>query len=100
MSILMALTRDEIRDIAHLARLNLSEEELERFRPQLEAILGYVESLNGLDLESVEPTTHVLSVADRLRPDAIEPGLDAQEADANAPDTKAGHIRVPRILEE
>jgi aspartyl-tRNA(Asn)/glutamyl-tRNA(Gln) amidotransferase subunit C len=96
----MALTRDQILDIAHLARLNLSEEELERFRPQLEAILGYVESLNSLDLASVEPTTHVLSVPERLRSDNLEAGLTPEEATANAPESKAGHVKVPRILEE
>ena len=96
----MALTRNEVEAIAHLARLNLSDEELERFRPQLEAILGYVENLSQLDLSQVEPTTYVLSVSDRFRDDKIEPGLPAGELEANAPDFKAGAVRVPRILEE
>jgi aspartyl-tRNA(Asn)/glutamyl-tRNA(Gln) amidotransferase subunit C len=53
----MALTRKEVEALAHLARLNLTPEELERFGGQLEAILGYVERLNGLDLSNMEPTT-------------------------------------------
>ena len=96
----MALTRKEIEAIAHLARLNLSQEELERFAPQLEQILGYVESLGALDLAQVEPTTYVLDITNRFRKDEIHPGLSPEEVEANAPEFKAGSVRVPRILDE
>ena len=80
----MALTRKDVEAIAHLARLSLTEAELARYGAQLEAILGYVESLNKLPLEGVEPTTHV----------------SPAEVEAMAPEFRAGSVRVPRILEE
>lgn len=96
----MALTQKEIEAIAHLARLNLSQEELDRFGPQLEQILGYVESLGALDLAKVEPTTYVLDITNRFRKDETRPGLRPEEVEANAPEFKAGSVRVPRILDE
>ncbi len=97
----MALTSKDVEAIAHLARLNLTPDELHRFGTQLEAILGYMETLNKLDLEGVEPTTHILSsVTNRYREDTIRPGLTSDDVAANAPDFKAGSVRVPRILEQ
>ncbi len=96
----MALNRKDVEGIAHLARLSLTEAELERFGAQLEAILGYVESLNKLPLEGVEPTTHVSPATDRTRPDQPAPGLAQADVAAIAPEFKAGSVRVPRILEE
>ena len=96
----MALTKKEVEALAHLARLNLTGEELERFGGQLEAILGYVDRLNGLDLSGVEPTTHVQPVTDRVREDRPEQGLTPADVAANAADFKAGSVRVPKILEE
>ena len=96
----MALTREETAKIAHLARLALTPEELDRFGKQLEAILGYVETLNKLDLKGVEPTAHVLTVTDRDRPDAITPGLTPDDLAANAPEFRHGMVRVPRIMED
>ncbi len=95
----MALTRKNVEDIAHLARLNLTTEELERYGTQLEAILGYVEMLNQLDLEGVEPTTQVLALCDRMRKDEPQPGLTPEDVEAIAPEFKAGSVKVPRILE-
>jgi len=96
----MALTRKEVEAIAHLARLSLTEAELEKYGAQLEAILGYVESLNKLPLEGVEPTTHVSPATDRTRTDNPAPGLTQAEVGAIAPEFRAGSVRVPRILEE
>jgi len=96
----MALTRKDVEAIAHLARLSLTEAELARYGAQLEAILGYVESLNKLPLEGVEPTTHVSPATDRTRPDKPASGISAAEVEAMAPEFRAGSVRVPRILEE
>jgi aspartyl-tRNA(Asn)/glutamyl-tRNA(Gln) amidotransferase subunit C len=96
----MALTRQDVEALAHLARLTLSPEELERFGEQLGGILEYVDRLNRLDLSGAEPTTHAVPVGNRFREDAVAPGLPQEAVTANAPDIRAGSVRVPRILEE
>lgn len=96
----MPLSRKDVDAIAHLARLTLSEGEAEKYGAQLDAILGYVESLEKMDLAGVEPTAQVSSVTDRMRPDAVTPGVTNDDVAAMAPEFKAGSVRVPRILEE
>jgi aspartyl-tRNA(Asn)/glutamyl-tRNA(Gln) amidotransferase subunit C len=96
----MALTPKDIEGIAHLSRLDLGEAELSRFVGQLEAILGYVEALNKLDLAGVEPTTHVSALENRLREDETRPTLAEPDVERMAPEFKAGSFRVPRIMEE
>jgi aspartyl-tRNA(Asn)/glutamyl-tRNA(Gln) amidotransferase subunit C len=96
----MGFTRKDVEAVAHLARLSLSEAELARFGAQLEAIVGYVEKLNTLPLEGVEPTSTVSPATDRTRLDVPSPGLLPADVEAMAPEFRAGSIRVPRILEE
>ena len=96
----MPLTRDDVAKIAYLARLELTPEELDKYGQQLAAILGYVDTLNKLDLKGVEPTAHVLSVTDRDRPDQVTPGLTPEDLAKNAPEFRHGMVRVPRIMEE
>jgi len=100
MLVYMALTREEVAKIAHLARLELTPEELDKYGHQLADILVYVDTLKKLDLTGVEPTAHVLSVTDRDRPDAITPGLDPDDIAKNAPEFRHGMVRVPRIMED
>jgi len=95
----MALTRAEVERIAHLARLSLTPEELDRYGAQLDAILGYVETLGKLDLAGVEPTVGVSAETDRVRPDAPGVSLTPDDLAAIAPETRAGQVRVPKILE-
>lgn len=95
----MALSRADVERIAHLARLTLTPEELDRFGGQLDAILGHVAALDALDLKGVEPTTHALDLRNRTREDRVTPGLAAADVEANAPEFKAGSVRVPPILE-
>jgi len=96
----MALTREDVAKIAHLARLELTPEEMDKYLHQLAAILGYVDTLNKLDLKGVEPTAHVLTVTDRDRPDIVTPGLTPEDIAKNAPEFRHGMVRVPRIMEE
>lgn len=96
----MALTREEVAKIAHLARLELAPGELDRFGKQLEAILGYVEKLNELDLKGAEPTTHVLPLTDREREDKVAPGMTPEDLEKSAPDSRHGMVRVPKIMED
>lgn len=95
----MALTRTEVERLAHLARLHLSQPELERYGAQLDAILGYVETLGKLDLTGVEPTAGVSADTDRSRPDVPAPSLTPDDLAAIAPEFRAGSVRVPKILE-
>ncbi len=95
----MAITRQEVDYVAHLSRLALSEAQKERFAGQLDAILAYMEKLNELDTEGVEPMVHGIEGAEPVRPDRLRPSLPQREALANAPHSAEGCFRVPRIIE-
>ncbi len=97
----MALSVEEVRRIAQLARLKLSAEEEARFAEQLSAILGYVEQLEALDVSGVEPMTHALAAGEAapLRPDEVRPSLPPEDALANAPAREGTWFKVPRIIE-
>jgi aspartyl-tRNA(Asn)/glutamyl-tRNA(Gln) amidotransferase subunit C len=91
----MAISRDEVVHVARLARLELSEEELERFAGQLDAILEAVGKVSELDLSNVEPTQHPLALSNVWAEDAARPSLPVEEALANAPDREGDAFRVP-----
>lgn len=93
----MAITREDVLHVARLARLELSEEELERMREQLSAILEAVGKVAQLDLEGVEPTAHPLDLVNVLADDAPRPSLPREEALANAPDPEDGFFGVPAV---
>jgi len=91
----MAISRDEVLHVARLARLELSEGEVERFAEQLSAILEAVGKVSELDLDGVEPTAHPLDLANVWAEDEPRPSLSVDEALANAPDREDGSFRVP-----
>jgi len=97
----VALSLDEVRRIAVLARLELSPEEEQLFQGQLSAVLDYVKQLNELDVSGVEPMTHALaeSGATPLRPDEVLPSLLPEEAVGAAPAREGTFFKVPRIIE-
>jgi aspartyl-tRNA(Asn)/glutamyl-tRNA(Gln) amidotransferase subunit C len=97
----MALSLEEVRRIAQLARLRLSPEEERTFAGQLSAILDHVAQLSELDVTGVEPMTHALAAgeAGALRDDALVPGLEPAEALAAAPAREGTCFKVPRIIE-
>ena len=94
------LSREEVQHVARLARLHLSDEELERMREQLDAILAYIDKLKELDVEGVEPTSHAVPLVDVMRDDELAPCLPQEAALANAPDRAGEFFRVPRIIED
>ncbi|MEE9537850.1 MAG: Asp-tRNA(Asn)/Glu-tRNA(Gln) amidotransferase subunit GatC [candidate division NC10 bacterium] len=96
----MKISYEEVEHVARLARLALSEEERERMRAQLDAILTYIDKLNELDTSQVEPTSHVIPMTNVFREDKVRPSLSQEQALANAPDRQEALFRVPRILEE
>jgi aspartyl-tRNA(Asn)/glutamyl-tRNA(Gln) amidotransferase subunit C len=93
----MAITREQVLHVAQLARLALSDEEVERFQGQLAAILQAVGKIAELDLRDVEPTAHPLDVVNVLAEDEPEPPLSRDEALANAPDREGGFFGVPAV---
>jgi len=94
------IQRKDVEHVARLARLALTEPEIERMRTQLNGILAYIEKLNELDTADVEPTSHAVPLVNVMRDD--EPGrcLPRDEALANAPDRAGEFFRVPRIIED
>jgi len=92
------LTKRQVEHVALLARLELSEDEKEKYATQLNAILEYAEALNKLDTENVPPTAHVLPIKNVFREDGVCGHLTNEKAQANAPATEGNYFRVPRIL--
>jgi aspartyl-tRNA(Asn)/glutamyl-tRNA(Gln) amidotransferase subunit C len=92
--------RDTVRHVARLARLDLSEQEIEQFCHDLGDILEYVAKLNELDTSNVEPTSHSLRLVNVLREDCVRPSLSQEEALANAPETEEGCFKVPPVIQE
>src|SRR5436309_10066318 len=96
----MSLSLDEVRKVARLARLELSEPDLERMQQQLSAILDYIDQLNQLNTEGVEPLAHPLPVQNVFRPDAEAPSLPVDEALQNAPDRVDNYFGVPAVFSD
>ncbi len=96
----MTISREQVLHIARLARIELSDDEIERYRDDLSSILGYVDKLDELDVSDVEATTHAVALDSRLRDDEVEQRLTPEQVMQNAPDTETGHFRVPKVVEE
>ena len=94
------ITRAEVEHVARLARLALTDGELERMRKELDAILAYIDTLKTLDVEGVEPTSHAVPLVNVMRDDTMRSCLPQAEAVANAPDRAGEFFRVPRIIED
>lgn len=94
------ITRKDVEYVAGLAQLNPDDETVERLVGELGEILGYMDKLNELDTEGIEPTMHVLELTDVYRDDEVRPGLDRDTALMNAPRTNGEHFLVPQILEQ
>jgi aspartyl-tRNA(Asn)/glutamyl-tRNA(Gln) amidotransferase subunit C len=90
----------QVRVVAKLARLQLSETEVTQFGHQLSAILDYIEKLNQLDTKEVEPLAHCLPMNNVFRDDIVVPSLGVEKALANAPERDGEFFKVPRILDE
>ena len=94
------LTRDDAAYVARLARIDLTEDELDRYAEQLASVLDHAAELAALDTDGVEPTAHPLPLQNVLRADEPRPCLDRDEVLAQAPAVEDGRFRVPRILGE
>ncbi|TCP24118.1 aspartyl/glutamyl-tRNA(Asn/Gln) amidotransferase subunit C [Scopulibacillus darangshiensis] len=94
------ITKEQVKHVAHLARLSFDDEETRMFTKQLDNIIDFAEQLNELDTEGVEPTTHVLDLANVLREDVVRVSLTREDALKNAPDQQNGQVKVPPVMEQ
>lgn len=95
----MNITKKDVEYVAALARLEISEEEKEKYTGQLNMILEYVSRLNELDTEGVMPSYNLAPAADALREDTVKPSLEREKVLMNAPDKQDGCFKVPRIID-
>ena len=94
------LTREQVAEVAALARLTVTDDELDTYTEQLASILAHADDMEALDIEGVEPTAHPFELVNVLRPDEVRPSLDRDEVLGTAPAAEDGRFRVPAILGE
>jgi len=95
----MSVSPEQVRHIAKLARIAMSDEELERLAPELNAIIGWVEQLGEVNTDGVEPLTAVIEQKLRLREDSVTDGDIRDDVLANAPEAQHGFFAVPKVIE-
>ena len=96
----MSVTKKDVEHIAKLARLKVTEEEVEHYTGQLNQILEYVEKLNELDTENVEPLSHPVENTNVFRDDKLKPSTKTEDALMNAPDKDDQHFKVPKVINQ
>jgi aspartyl-tRNA(Asn)/glutamyl-tRNA(Gln) amidotransferase subunit C len=95
----MAIDTDTARKVAHLARIRVEEERLPALAREFDAILGFIEQLNEVDVEGVEPMTSVTPMRLKRRPDVVTDGNQQDKVLLNAPDAREGFFAVPKVVE-
>lgn len=95
----MSVSEKEVRYVADLARLQLTEKEVSSLAKDMNNILGYMDLLNELDTTTVEPLEHVIELKSRLRKDEAKTPLSHDDALKNAPDADSDYFRVPKVIE-
>jgi len=95
----LKITREGVDYVAHLARLNLREDEKDKFTTQLNDIFLYMEMLNKVDTSDVKPMTHAISLNNAFRDDVVKDSIGNEMALANAPDEMGDCFRVPKVIE-
>ena len=95
----MALTLDDVRRVAHLARIAVAEDEVEHLRGEINAILAFVEQLSEVNVEGVEPMTSVTPMVMKKRADVVTDGGDADAVLRNAPVREGNYFAVPKVVE-
>lgn len=95
----MSLTPDEVKAVAHLARLALNEEDVPRYANELSKIMDLVDQLESAPTDNVSPMAHPLDLSQRLRADEVTESNQREEFQAIAPATESGHYLVPRVIE-
>ncbi|PKQ20325.1 MAG: Asp-tRNA(Asn)/Glu-tRNA(Gln) amidotransferase GatCAB subunit C [Actinobacteria bacterium HGW-Actinobacteria-6] len=94
----MSISEADVRHVAMLARLALTDDQVTRLQGELNSILGHIGQMQALDLEGVEPTSHAIPLRNATRPDVVKPGLSRELALLNAPEAEDGAFVIPRIV--
>ncbi len=95
----MTISKDDVKHIAFLSRLELDDKKLDQFTGELDEIITYAHKISSLDTENVPPTTHAVPVGNIMREDIVQPSLSNEEALANSPDKEGPYFKVPRLVE-
>lgn len=94
----MSITKNDVIHVAGLARLGLNDDETQKYEKELNDVLNFMEKLNELNTEGIEPTSHVLDIHNVFRQDVVEESLNVEDVLANAPDRDEDYFKVPSIL--
>ena len=94
----MSVTKKEVKHIAYLAKLEIGEDEIERYTEELNQILSYTDKLNELDTSGVEPLSYPIEYINVFREDTIVPSFSTEKVLKNAPDRSDTHFRVPKVI--
>ncbi len=95
----MAITKDTVKYVAHLARIDLKPKELEKLSQQLQEILGFIDKLKKVDIKDIAPTSHILPLNNVLRDDKPAESLSSAQALENAPQRQGKFFSVPKVIE-
>ena len=95
----MKISQKDVEHVARLARLTLEPEDLKIMTDQMDAILGYVDKLNELDTEGIEPMAHAVPMSNAFREDETKPAIGIERALQNAPQGEDGYFKVPKVIE-
>ena len=95
----MKIRKDEVKHVAHLARLEFTEAETEKFTSQLNDILLYMDNLNEVDTSGVAPMTHAIAQKNAFRDDIVGSSLSPEDSLANAPEVRGGCFQVPKVID-
>jgi len=95
----MAITKDTVKYVAHLARIELMPKELETLSQQLQEILGFIDKLKQVDIKDISPTSHILPINNVLRDDSSAESLSNEKALENAPQRQGNFFGVPKVIE-
>ncbi len=95
----MALSREQVERVAELARLGLSDDEIDRFQQQLSQVLGHMQALDTVDTSAIPPTAQVIPLSSVMRDDVVRPSLPVEDVLRNAPRREGDFLKVPPVLE-
>jgi len=95
----MSITKEEVRHVAKLSRLTLSDGEVENYTQHLNTVLKFAEKLNEIDTSNIQPTSHALDISNVFREDKVRDSIPRETALKNAPEQKNGQFKVPAVME-
>ena len=95
----MSVSKEDVKHIAKLSKLNLTEKELEKYTNELSSIVDFANELSNISVEGIKPTAHILDIKNVFRKDEVQPSYDREEILKNAPSKDAGCVSVPKVVE-